>query len=94
MGKLSVEKIGINKTLSIKKDQILQMAASVEQFSEHSIGKAIRAAYSGETSEPKDFRISKGYGAQGRLDGKLVKIGHRCGILKNAPSEELMKNPS
>ncbi len=90
LGKLSVEKIGIDKTLALKKDKILQMAASVEQFSEHSIGKAIRAAYPGETSEPKDFKISKGYGAQGRLDGKLIKIGTDR-YFEKPPSEELMK---
>lgn len=54
---------------------ILQMAASLERYSEHPIAGAIVNAYSGELLEVQDFRAIPGEGVEGAIDGKKVKIG-------------------
>ena len=60
--------------------EVLRLAASVEQGSEHPLGKAIvAAAREGklELSEPKKFRAITGKGVVAEIDGKRVLVGNR-----------------
>ncbi len=60
------------------KDHLLQLAASVEQGSEHPLGKSVvnEAKSRGlDLSEPKEFKASRGFGVQARVNGSRVSIG-------------------
>jgi len=59
-------------------EKLLQLAASVEQGSEHPIGKAIvREAKSRgiELADPKDFRAHGGFGVEGVVFSNQVRVG-------------------
>jgi len=59
-------------------DDVLTLAASVEQWSEHPLAQAIVAAAKarGLTLRPAgDFNSPVGRGAQARIDGQMVRIG-------------------
>jgi Cu+-exporting ATPase len=61
-------------------DQILSMAASLETASEHTIGRAIveEARSRGlRLAEASDFLSEAGKGVQGRVGGRLVRVGRR-----------------
>ncbi len=59
-------------------DEILKISASIENFSEHPIAKAIVSDYkklSGDMYPVTDFKITSGIGVTGRINGKTYKIG-------------------
>ena len=59
-------------------DQLLKIGASVEQGSEHPLGKSIvnEALSRGiELADPKDFKASGGLGVQATINGSFVSIG-------------------
>jgi len=60
-------------------DEVLRLAASVEQGSEHPLGEAIWAE-AGERglplSEPAGFQALVGQGVQAEVDGHLVRVGN------------------
>jgi len=59
-------------------EEVLSLAASVEQGSEHPVGKAIaeKAKERGiELSQPDQFKAIKGMGVVAQLDGVEVKVG-------------------
>lgn len=64
---------------SVKNEEdLLQVAASVEQGSEHPLGKAIvkKAKEMGvKLVEPKNFKASGGMGVQADIDGRPVLVG-------------------
>ena len=53
---------------------ILQLAASLERYSEHPISKAIRDRFDGEYLEVRDFKAVVGHGVEGYIDGKKIEI--------------------
>jgi Cu+-exporting ATPase len=53
---------------------VLQLAASLERYSEHPIAKAICDYYNGEYLEVKDFKAIIGHGVEGIINGKKVEI--------------------
>ncbi|NPV77757.1 MAG: cation-translocating P-type ATPase [Anaerolineae bacterium] len=58
--------------------QILNLAAAVERYSEHPIGKAIVQAAMEQSihlSEPSNFEALPGYGVSAVVDGKAVLVG-------------------
>jgi P-type Cu2+ transporter len=57
----------------LNEDEILKYAASVETHSEHPIAQGI-AASAQETFNVEDFQAITGKGAQGRVEGKNVKV--------------------
>ncbi|HLC87087.1 MAG TPA: copper-translocating P-type ATPase [Candidatus Nanoarchaeia archaeon] len=62
------------------KDELLKLAASLEKSSEHPIAKAIvNAAEKKKLSliSVKEFKILRGRGAEGKLNGKRILIGNR-----------------
>ncbi len=66
---------------STDKNEILKKAASIENFSEHPIAKAIVEHYKSENGKnaelykPDDFRIVSGIGVEASISGKAYKIG-------------------
>ena len=61
-------------------DQALRLAAALEAASEHPLGRAIVAAASREAAnlpEVADFRAIVGYGIEGQVDDRLIRVGSR-----------------
>lgn len=65
------EVIGMNKDFD--KNEILKIAATIEKESEHPIGKGIIDS-ADETYELEDFNSIKGKGAEGKVNGKNIKV--------------------
>lgn len=57
-------------------DAILRVTASVEQYSEHPLGKAIVASYPGEKRPVTDFMIEPGIGVSGQLAAQTISAGN------------------
>ncbi len=81
-GTLTQGKFGVTKIISFDKElsenEILKYAASIETNSEHPLAKGIVSSAK-ETLAVTDFLALPGKGAQGRVEGKEVKvvsIGH------------------
>ena len=64
---------GKPEVVSVEGD-VLQLAASLERYSEHPIAKAICGYYGGEYLEVKDFKAIVGQGVEGFIDGKKIEI--------------------
>lgn len=67
---------------SASSDEALALAASVEQYSEHPIGKAILAEARRRTLkvfEIRNFQNTPGVGAQAEVQGSTIFVGHRGG---------------
>ena len=78
MGKPAVVDIIPVKPQCETEDDLLKLAASVEQGSEHPLGKAIvneAKTRQIELVEPKDFKASGGFGVEASVDGKPVRVG-------------------
>ncbi len=76
-GTLTEGRFGVSDVLALDggfgSDRLLSYAASVEVNSEHPIAKGIVDAAK-ETFSVSDFRAIPGKGAEGRVDGKEVKV--------------------
>lgn len=85
-GKPTVDRI--IPTADMSQDAILQMAASLEQASEHPIARAlVKAAQirNLQLSAPLEFKAVSGFGATGRVDQQSIALGnltlmHQCNI--------------
>jgi len=55
--------------------ELLQLAASLERYSEHPIAQAVVAAYEGKYLPVENFKANIGQGVEGVVDGKKVVIG-------------------
>lgn len=85
-----------------ERDGLLDLAASVEQRSEHPIGAAIvRSAEKkgGGLRKPEDFRAAAGGGVEARVDGRMVRIGnwqwiHEASGALNVPDFPKDETPS
>lgn len=72
------ELIEITSLAKCGETQLLQLAASLEQASEHPFARAIVASAHGKNlqlSKPMDFRTLTGQGISGRVDGHDVSLG-------------------
>lgn len=68
--------------ISVTSDEVLALAAAVETHSEHSIGKAIlREAQKRnlKIGEVRDFKTIAGTGAEAKVDGATIFVGHTGG---------------
>ena len=66
--------------------ELLRIAASLEQRSEHPIALAIVASAQDEglrLAEPEAFEALPGYGIAGRVDGHALRLGHRAHLLSD-----------
>jgi len=53
---------------------VMQLAASLERYSEHPVAKAICSHYDGDYLDVSDFKAVVGQGVEGYIGGKLVEI--------------------
>lgn len=80
-GTLTYAKFDVKKVLpynGYSGEEILRIAASIENFSEHPIAKAIVLNYkknSNSLYDVNDFKITSGIGVTGTVNGKAYKIG-------------------
>src|SRR6056297_8419 len=80
-GTLTKGEFGVNSIYSFDdnntEDKILQISASVEQSSEHPIGKSIREKAKDkdlEILQVQDFEVLKGEGVEGKVNGKTFQL--------------------
>lgn len=72
-GELSVETVYVEDASGLKAGDLLCLAAAVEQYSEHPIGKAIVAACPKRPlRQASDFRSLPGFGASAAFTGAIV----------------------
>ncbi|MDR2593346.1 MAG: cadmium-translocating P-type ATPase [Fibromonadaceae bacterium] len=62
---------------------VLQLAASLERYSEHPIAKAICDYYKGEYLEVSDFKSIVGQGVEGIIGGKKIEIARGIKVLSD-----------
>lgn len=87
---------GFKTTPEVSDDELLRLAAAVEQYSEHPIARAIVDAASSrrlEIGEAIDFKATAGGGVSGRVGGRLVQIGRR-GFLEQSKAKGLTEADS
>lgn len=76
-GTLTKGEFGITETVNLDKnytnEEIIKLAASVEGDSEHPIAKGIVKAVS-EKYEVKNFKAIPGKGAEGMVEGKMIRV--------------------
>jgi Cu+-exporting ATPase len=73
-------------------DQILRLAASAEQFSQHPLARAIVAAAAAKNlplAQPSSFNSEPGLGVIGEIEGKSVLVGNRAFIQQHGLTGEL-----
>ena len=64
---------GRPKVVSVEGD-VLQLAASLERYSEHPVAKAICEHYTGKPLDVHKFKAIVGQGVEGIIDGKKIEI--------------------
>jgi Cu2+-exporting ATPase len=76
-GTLTQGKFGVTDTIvfsgDMKEEELLKYAASLESQSEHPIAQSI-ASSTGEILQVEDFKSITGKGAEGKVNGKDIKI--------------------
>ncbi len=78
-GQPAVTDIVVSKKLSMSKDDMLRLAASVERGSEHPLGEAIWAEATTrglKLVEPTGFIAEAGHGVQAEVEGRSVMVGN------------------
>ncbi len=65
------------RALSIDEDELLRIAASAEQGSEHPVARAIVAAAGAKLSQPTEVTADPGAGVRAIVEGRRVVIGTR-----------------
>ena len=79
-GQPAVTDIVVSKAMSISKDELLRLAASVERGSEHPLGEAIWAEATTRglsLVEPTGFKAEAGQGVQAEVEGRSVLVGNK-----------------
>ncbi len=75
-GTLTLGRFGVEEVVPVggsTRDEVLSLAASIEELSEHPIARAIAAAAEGK-SVVEHFKAIPGKGAEGRIDGNTVAV--------------------
>jgi len=73
------------------KEEVLLLAASAERYSEHPLAGAVRAAALERgivARDPAEFEALPGSGVRARIDGQLVVVSSRRGVLQTVGSDE------
>ena len=83
-GKMTVTDV---VTFGLTDEELLQLAGSVEDLSEHPVAKAISAAASG-LRPVEGFHSESGHGVSGTVDGHEVRVGRRAFVGSDDDSDE------
>lgn len=68
---------------ALSRDELLRLAASAEQPSEHPVAKAVRESWTGETASAEDFASLTGRGISAKVEGRDVLVGNRLLMEEN-----------
>lgn len=72
--------VAVKSVASYSESELYRLVASVEQLSEHPLGKAVTRSYRQETDEPlfaaEEFRMIPGRGVTAMADGKEILAGN------------------
>lgn len=71
------------EVLALSRDELLRLAASAEQPSEHPVAKAVRESWTGETAPAEDFASLTGRGISAKVEGRDVLVGNRLLMEEN-----------
>lgn len=71
------------EVLALSRDELLRLAASAEQPSEHPVAKAVRESWPGETAPAEDFASLTGRGISAKVEGREVLVGNRLLMEEN-----------
>ncbi len=71
------------EVLALSRDELLRLAASAEQSSEHPVAKAVRESWTGETAPAEDFASLTGRGISAKVEGRDVLVGNRLLMEEN-----------
>lgn len=92
----SVSDVAVVDGAGFNKDQLLRLAASVEQLSEHPLARAIVRAASQKNiklATVTDFRATSGGGAEGLVFGESVRLGSAKFLFENGVEAPLGGKP-
>ena len=70
---------------------LLQLAASVEGYSEHPLAQAILKSFDGERVAVSGFETVTGFGVSGVVNGVHVKLGKAAYVANTSPAEDWAK---
>jgi heavy metal translocating P-type ATPase len=88
-GKLSVTAVAVTEGGERSADELLCLAAAVEQYSEHPVAKAIVAACPQSLTRAEGFKVTRGQGASAQLvggKGGRLKVGSARFLAVNGKS--------
>jgi Cu+-exporting ATPase len=77
-GKLTLTETAVAPDAGLSAEELICLAAAVEQYSEHPVARAIVAGCEGPLPEAKDFQAVRGAGASAQVEGDVqerVKVG-------------------
>ena len=77
-GRLSVVGTDVDPQTELSEEDLLCLAAGVEQYSEHPVARAIVDSCSQSRPETSDFEVARGLGVSADVDGKVqerVRVG-------------------
>jgi Cu+-exporting ATPase len=74
----------------LREGDLLRVAASLEQDSEHPIGRGIRSALQGECDQVESFRAHPGGGISGVINGQTWRIGNEAFIGATFPAVDTL----
>ena len=93
-GTLTEGKLKVTDVVSFDnydENEVLRLAASIEHYSEHSLGEAIVNLASEKEfilSEVEGFKASSGLGISGEIDGENILVGNKIFLENNSISTE------
>ena len=93
-GKLRVEKVE-SLLKNIKREELYEMMASAELYSEHPLGKAIvssfKETYNREIKRPEEFKMIPGRGVIAKVNNKKIVAGNKHLLLDEKIKREELK---
>ncbi|MCB2202657.1 cation-translocating P-type ATPase [bacterium] len=94
-GQLSVVDVAVDSSKNISADRMVCLAAAVEQFSEHPVGRAIVTKCTGSKPDAKEFESERGLGVSAEIDTNDIqgrfKIGSSRFVAKTEQKDLLEK---
>ena len=66
--------VGVDPVHGSSKDEILQLAASLERNSEHPLARAVSRASRLDPQPCRDFQVLRGFGVQGSIEGTTYTV--------------------
>ena len=91
-GTITVGKPVVTGVQSIDNNRTLQLAASVENYSEHPIAKAVTDYFEGELLDVENVQTISGQGIKGRIGDKNILVGSKKFVESEADVSKVIEN--